>query len=1712
MKKLMENKMSIRSLMVVLLIIVPLASAVAQTALPYSENFDSYTSTSCSNGSNCISSGTEPPSAYPNHALPTGWSFPQMSPNHTTNTTASYHPNFFLTTSGSYVYSSPNSLAFKTLSSVQCVAVMPDFNRDASKLTVKFRWKCETSGTSYYLQLGIVTDPDDRTTFVPLKTYDNSTSWNYAQEDLKALLCGGTDYTAGSYRLAIRYTNTSGLGYRGFVDNVEVTETSCYAPCNLEVSNITPSSLRLSWTANAPSSATYTIFLNGTAIATTAAGATYCDLTGLPKGSYCQLGVRANCSGGGNSLTSTIITHTACDEGVSTPYAENFDIYTGYISSSSSTPTGYTAGNDVTPTCWQYLGINRTSTSTYPQAFLTSSSTYRTDGNGLLFRTKSGQGEMYAIMPKPADVNTARLYLKFSYKYTNINYAGQLTLGFMTDPSNASTFHAIEALPLENTYWHAVSYIFRYNAAFLTAMSAAGLDTATAKVYLAFKLAAGASTSVGYSCIDDVRMDVYSRCSGTLPYTEDFDSYGSTSGYYSTSYSTLPTEYPDHYMPSCWFMPNMLESRTPAYAAAYLTSASSYYVSGKGFVFNTHSYVPNVYAVVDKDFGTSANNLAFSFSYKVSNATYCNLSYGYMTNPADTTTFVALGSTTSTSWTAVADTFSNHSGVPANALLAFRFYDSRATSTTHYYGALDNVQITSVAACPDTPVTGDTTASAMASFTWHGTTYTETPATAPTHTYKTVANNCDSIVTLHLTISCDGTLPYYENFDSYTSSTCAAGANCIASSNNAPSASPNHARPTCWTYPGIGASSSTMPQSFISTSSSYVVSGKSLCLKSTARSEQAMAAVAINFGLPSSRLAFTFSGKVFSGLSLEWGVMTDPNDTTTFISFGKTTSTSFVTITDTVGNHSPLPSGTLYVAFKGYHNPSGGNTLAMVDNVIIRRWCDSTVVNHSQCTGTYTWSETGETYTESGAYRKIYENAHGGCDSVVRLNLTIGATNTATSATACDSYTWSSGNGTTYNASGNYTYSYTNFNGCTQVDTLHLTITTPSTPTNLRINNTSATSLTLTWTATDALPHAIYKDGTLLTTVAAGTNTYTVTGLTAGTRYQFGVAAKCSSSDSYSSTLVRWAWTLASTATVPYLETFDDYGTAEGYYSTTWEYPPTQFSSNHYLPIEWAFPYMATAAYDGASTPKPWVYLTNRESYNPTGSRYSLHLRGSVAEAPSVYACVAKPFNLTSDRLAFSFYWMTSNGEAANNNVAYGYMTDPNDTSTFVAFGSYTAFALQRVKDAFNLHSGVPSTAYLAFRERVKSTSRSGIIDSVRIFDCRDTVAWDSTTISACGSYKWWNTTYNAAGTYYHTFSGANQYGCDSTVRLTLTLTSATHQAFTQTACGTYTWTSGNGQTYTIGGNYTYSHTDANGCTQVDTLHLTIQTACTGTLPYLETFDQYTSGTNATWTPPSGYPSITLPDCWKFPIMSSSSSDYPQMWITSHTPCRNAGNGLIIRTQGGTDYKRNAFAVIYSDFGIDPRYLVLSFYAHNGTYSHTHYGIVTCPYDTASFVSLGSLTSGRDINSGRVWVSLAQHTADLPTGKPVYFAFRNHNFSTSSYYGYTGLDSVRIFDCRNSSIEEHVACGSYSWHGTTYTSSTSSPTYVETNMYGCDSTITLHLTINTPVHAATTATACDSYTWSSGNGSSYTTSGNYQYSHTDANGCTQVDTLHLTIN
>jgi hypothetical protein len=98
----------------------------------------------------------------------------------------------------------------------------------------------------------------------------------------------------------------------------------------------------------------------------------------------------------------------------------------------------------------------------------------------------------------------------------------------------------------------------------------------------------------------------------------------------------------------------------------------------------------------------------------------------------------------------------------------------------------------------------------------------------------------------------------------------------------------------------------------------------------------------------------------------------------------------------------------------------------------------------------------------------------------------------------------------------------------------------------------------------------------------------------------------------------------------------------------------------------------------------------------------------------------------------------------------------------------------------------------------------------------------------------------------------------------------------------------------------------------------------------------------------------------------------------------------------------------------------------------------------------------------------------------------------------------------NTGEVEVTACDEFTWNGVTYTESGE---YIQVlqNAAGCDSTVTLTLTINNSSSTTVTASACGSYTWSV-NGATYTESGTYSVVLQNAAGCDSTITLELTIN
>ena len=115
----------------------------------------------------------------------------------------------------------------------------------------------------------------------------------------------------------------------------------------------------------------------------------------------------------------------------------------------------------------------------------------------------------------------------------------------------------------------------------------------------------------------------------------------------------------------------------------------------------------------------------------------------------------------------------------------------------------------------------------------------------------------------------------------------------------------------------------------------------------------------------------------------------------------------------------------------------------------------------------------------------------------------------------------------------------------------------------------------------------------------------------------------------------------------------------------------------------------------------------------------------------------------------------------------------------------------------------------------------------------------------------------------------------------------------------------------------------------------------------------------------------------------------------------------------------------------------------------------------------------------------------------------------------TGIGSQTAFilklgQCAPTSSTQTVnACSSYTWplNNQTYTTS---GIYSDTlvNTAGCDSILTLNLSINAPITNNTSVASCNSYNW---NGNIYTSTGVYNQVLSTTGGCDSTVTLNLTI-
>lgn len=242
-----------------------------------------------------------------------------------------------------------------------------------------------------------------------------------------------------------------------------------------------------------------------------------------------------------------------------------------------------------------------------------------------------------------------------------------------------------------------------------------------------------------------------------------------------------------------------------------------------------------------------------------------------------------------------------------------------------------------------------------------------------------------------------------------------------------------------------------------------------------------------------------------------------------------------------------------------------------------------------------------------------------------------------------------------------------------------------------------------------------------------------------------------------------------------------------------------------------------------------------------------------------------------------------------------------------------------------------------------------------------------------------------------------------------------------------------------------------------------------------------------------------------------SSSSTTNHWFTTNTGSSSIGSGNSFTVPGNL---LNTTSTFYLQ-SIRTNGCKSSYVPITVTVQSAPAAPVNATPISSSTICTGESTTLNVTGAGTVvWFSDASATTQVGTG--LTFTTPVLTNSASYYARINGatcnsiLTPVSVTVNQNTSgIHTISACSSYQWiNGQTYTTNNTTATHTLTNSNGCDSVVTLNLTITQPSTHSFSAASCNSYTW---NNQTYNASGTYTQTLTNSQNCDSVVTLNLTI-
>ncbi|MBP5663735.1 MAG: T9SS type A sorting domain-containing protein [Bacteroidales bacterium] len=414
----------------------------------------------------------------------------------------------------------------------------------------------------------------------------------------------------------------------------------------------------------------------------------------------------------------------------------------------------------------------------------------------------------------------------------------------------------------------------------------------------------------------------------------------------------------------------------------------------------------------------------------------------------------------------------------------------------------------------------------------------------------------------------------------------------------------------------------------------------------------------------------------------------------------------------------------------------------------------------------------------------------------------------------------------------------------------------------------------------------------------------------------------------------------------------------------------------------------------------------------------------------------------------------------------------------------------------------------------------------------------ESESRTICASelpYTWNGVEFTQAGT--QTTTLPTIAGCDSVVTMTLIVNPVYAESESRTICASelpHIW---NGVEFTQAGTQTATLPTVEGCDSVVTMTLIVnpiysetetRTICASELPYTWNGVEFTQAGTQTATLPTvaGCDSVVTMTLIVNPVYAESesrticASELPYTW-----------NGVEF-TQAGTQT-----AILPTVAGCDS--VVTMTLIVNPVYAESESRIICAselPYtwNGVEFTQAGTQTvtlptvDGCDsVIAMTLIVNPIYSESESRTicaGELPYtwngVEFTQAGTQTVTLSTVNGCDSVVTMTLTvnqpTTGIDEQEACDAFAWiDGTVYTESTNTPTFTLTNAAGCDSVVTLHLTIHESVTIDAYLTIQESdlpYTYGDTTFEPGTVqSGDYSFYFTTEYGCDSIIVLHLTV-